>query len=60
MKKKNLKSLKLNKKNISNLKNNELVGGTELTLFNGDCPQGVYSIPEPGNPICPTITQNCL
>ncbi len=52
MKKRNLKLLKLNKKSISNF-NNIYGSGTEQQLSIVDCPQGVYSISEPGNPICP-------
>jgi hypothetical protein len=40
MKKRNLKSLNLNKKAISNLDNNELVGGTGITnIF--ECPSAI-------------------
>lgn len=58
MKKKNLKLLRFNKKSISNFYN--VYGrGTEQTLSIFECPQGVYSIPEPGNPICPTTIDDC-
>lgn len=45
MKKRNLKSLSLNKKSISNFDNNELVGGTGITnVF--ECPSIIVK------PIC--------
>lgn len=40
MKKRNLKSLSLNKKSVSNLDNSELVGGTGITnIF--ECPSAL-------------------